>query len=94
MPGIILESSSSASSSSNGSGWTENNNGFVADDEYPAIDFQGYAEKPLSEQLTPIAVVGMGKSNLLHITEIACTDFLNQDADFLEMSHLQLNSGI
>jgi hypothetical protein len=94
MPGIIRESSSSASSSSNGSGWTENNNGYVADHEYPAIDFQGYAEKPLSEQLTPIAVVGMGMSNLQHIIDIACADCPTQDADFLEMSHLLLNSGI
>ncbi|KAH8195328.1 hypothetical protein TruAng_010496 [Truncatella angustata] len=30
------------------------------DHEYPAISFPGYAEKPLDEQLEPIAVVGMG----------------------------------
>ncbi|KAF7524694.1 hypothetical protein G7054_g11326 [Neopestalotiopsis clavispora] len=30
------------------------------DHEYPAASFPGYAEKPLDEQLEPIAVVGMG----------------------------------
>ncbi|KAI0886565.1 KR domain-containing protein [Annulohypoxylon maeteangense] len=29
-------------------------------DEYPALSFPGYAEKPLDEQLEPIAVIGMG----------------------------------
>jgi len=28
--------------------------------EYPAATFPGYAEKPLYEQLEPLAVVGMG----------------------------------
>ncbi|PCG91451.1 Acyl transferase/acyl hydrolase/lysophospholipase [Penicillium occitanis (nom. inval.)] len=32
----------------------------IDDAEYPALSFPGYAEKPLSEQLEPIAVVGMG----------------------------------
>ncbi|OKL57953.1 hypothetical protein UA08_06759 [Talaromyces atroroseus] len=32
----------------------------IEDSEYPALQFPGYAEKPLSEQLEPIAVVGMG----------------------------------
>ncbi|MCJ1261266.1 hypothetical protein MMC22_001130 [Lobaria immixta] len=32
----------------------------VEDFEYPAMSFAGYSEKPLSEQLEPIAVVGMG----------------------------------
>ncbi|KAK8062454.1 hypothetical protein PG997_014551 [Apiospora hydei] len=31
-----------------------------SDDDYPALSFPGYAEKPLDEQLEPIAVVGMG----------------------------------
>jgi hypothetical protein len=31
-------------------------------DEYPAISFPGYAEKPIKDQLEPIAVIGMGKS--------------------------------
>lgn len=32
----------------------------VEDSDYPAISFDGYSEKPLSQQLEPIAVVGMG----------------------------------
>lgn len=45
---------SSDSSSSHGSQIIEN-------DDYPALSFPGYTEKPLNEQLEPIAVVGMGK---------------------------------
>ena len=33
----------------------------IGNDEYPALSFPGYAEKPLTEQLEPIAVIGMGK---------------------------------
>ncbi|KAH8704702.1 putative polyketide synthase [Talaromyces proteolyticus] len=36
------------------------NGSVIEDSEYPALQFPGYAEKPLSEQLEPIAVVGMG----------------------------------
>ncbi|KAI1734298.1 KR domain-containing protein [Xylaria scruposa] len=32
----------------------------ISEHEYPARSFPGYAEKPLEEQLEPIAVVGMG----------------------------------
>lgn len=32
----------------------------VDNDDYPALAFPGYTEKPLTEQLEPIAVVGMG----------------------------------
>lgn len=32
--------------------------------EYPAVNFPGYAEKPLDEQLEPLAVVGMGVYNM------------------------------
>jgi len=32
----------------------------INNDNYPALSFPGYAEKPLAEQLEPIAVVGMG----------------------------------
>jgi hypothetical protein len=96
MPAIVRQASSAASSS-NGSGWTEgNNDAYVADHEYPAIDFQGYAEKPLSEQLTPIAVVGMGMLKYLRhkiCSMLQYSNCLKQDADFLEMSHLPLNSG-
>lgn len=34
--------------------------GLLKDHEYPALSVPGYSEKPLSEQLEPIAVVGMG----------------------------------
>ncbi len=34
----------------------------VDDHAYAANSFPGYAEKPLSEQLEPIAVVGIGRS--------------------------------
>ena len=37
----------------------------VHDADYPAASFPGYAEKPLSEQLEPIAVVGMGNYNTI-----------------------------
>jgi len=60
MPGIVRQYTPSTSSESYGSAASEENVGFVADHDYPALEFQGYAEKPLSEQLTPIAVIGMG----------------------------------
>lgn len=62
MPGIIKETawsspSESASSSDNEAWGTETSfNGH----EYPAASFPGYNEKPLAEQLEPIAVCGMG----------------------------------
>lgn len=33
----------------------------MEDSQYPALSFNDYSEKPLSEQLEAIAVVGMGK---------------------------------
>jgi hypothetical protein len=59
MPGIII-SSSSSSSSFEGSlpGLT------ASQEDYAATSFPGYAEKPLDEQLEPIAVVGMGEPQL------------------------------
>lgn len=33
----------------------------IDSNDYPALPFPGYTEKPLNEQLEPIAVVGMGK---------------------------------
>ena len=33
----------------------------IDNDNYPALSFPGYTEKPLDEQLEPIAVVGMGE---------------------------------
>ncbi|KAL8921987.1 MAG: hypothetical protein Q9208_005441 [Pyrenodesmia sp. 3 TL-2023] len=62
MPGIIKETawsspSDSASSSDNEAWGTETSfNGH----EYVAASFAGYNEKPLAEQLEPIAVCGMG----------------------------------
>ncbi len=62
MPSLIRDYRSWGSSedSFNDSGKT--GNAQVIDDiEYPALSFPGYSEKPLGEQLEPIAVVGMGK---------------------------------
>lgn len=62
MPGILKETawsspSESASSSDNEAWGTETSfNG----NEYAAASFPGYNEKPLAEQLEPIAVCGMG----------------------------------
>lgn len=62
MPGLTLDRSSSASSASTPL-TTPDDERIVNDLDYAAISFPGYAEKPLSEQLEPIAVVGMGKSS-------------------------------
>jgi len=35
----------------------------ISDAKYAAASFLNYSEKPLSEQLEPIAVVGMGKTS-------------------------------
>jgi hypothetical protein len=65
MPGILKEthwssSSKSLSSSENGiSGGTEPS---YKDSQYAAVSYPGYSEKPLTEQLEPIAVCGMGTS--------------------------------
>lgn len=60
---FIRDTSSRSSSSSDGQRRSlAGPNQIVDDDEYPAVSFPGYAEKPLSEQLEPIAVVGMGQS--------------------------------
>ncbi len=52
-----------AGSSSDDSSVEESTHGLqiIEDDVYPALSFPGYTEKPLTEQLEPIAVVGMGK---------------------------------
>ncbi|EEP76517.1 hypothetical protein UREG_01366 [Uncinocarpus reesii 1704] len=57
MPFLRNRLSSSSQSSQDGHISTPS---AVSDYEYPAISMPGYAEKPLSEQLEPIAVVGMG----------------------------------
>ena len=65
MPGLLKESFSSSSSDSgffteNGvSGSTESS---YKDGRYAAASYPGYSEKPLTEQLEPIAVCGMGMS--------------------------------
>ncbi|KAL9047183.1 MAG: hypothetical protein Q9214_000184, partial [Letrouitia sp. 1 TL-2023] len=58
---FIRDTSSRSSSSSDGQRRSLSGpNQIVDDDEYPAVSFPGYAEKPLSEQLEPVAIVGMG----------------------------------
>jgi len=61
MPGLLRAASPSLSSDGNDNqaGWTPP----TSDDgrHYPATSFPGYSEKPLNEQLEPIAVVGMGE---------------------------------
>lgn len=47
MPGLVFKSKSHET--------------VIDDAAYPAVSFPDYAEAPLSEQLEPIAVVGMGK---------------------------------
>ena len=60
MPGLIINQSASQSSSEAHDGASTPSSLTIDDIEYPAVTFPGYAEKPLSEQLEPIAVVGMG----------------------------------
>lgn len=61
MPGLLRAASTSSSSGDNDNppGWTPP----TSDDggHYLAASFPGYSEKPLNEQLEPIAVVGMGE---------------------------------
>ncbi|KAH6603957.1 polyketide synthase [Trichoderma cornu-damae] len=64
MPAILRNSSPSSQSSFDGLHNTDTNPSSAVssagDEEYAAASFPGYAEKPLDEQLEPIAVVGMG----------------------------------
>jgi hypothetical protein len=55
MPASTRHQSSSGSSEDSSSQFR-----FSEDSEYPALSFADYSEKPISEQLEPIAVVGMG----------------------------------
>ncbi|KAI1842798.1 hypothetical protein JX266_010974 [Neoarthrinium moseri] len=58
MPGLIVQSrTSSEGPHASRQGSSRNS---VIEDDYPAATFPGYAEKPLDEQLEPIAVIGMG----------------------------------
>ncbi|RDW80312.1 lovastatin diketide synthase LovF [Coleophoma cylindrospora] len=59
MPFLTPSSSSIVSIPSEGSDSSMENT-IIDDKGYVALDFDGYTEKPLSEQLEPIAVVGMG----------------------------------
>jgi len=69
MPGLIRQSYSSSSSSddsfNNDDSSSISSTGVHDDLSYPALSVPGYGEKPLSEQLEPIAVVGMGEYLLL-----------------------------
>ncbi|KAI0442997.1 KR domain-containing protein [Xylaria telfairii] len=62
MPGVLKTAGSSSPSSSSSSGDNLGYHGLGSHirDAYPATSFPGYSEKPLDEQLEPIAVVGMG----------------------------------
>ncbi|KAK0616599.1 KR domain-containing protein [Immersiella caudata] len=59
MPGLLKLTSSGATSSQDSGSDLGHEDGPLVD-EYPAASFPDYSEKPLSEQLEPIAVVGMG----------------------------------
>jgi hypothetical protein len=61
MPSLIIDSEPSGESSYEGSPRPSRNS--VLEDDYRASYFPGYAEKPLEEQLEPVAVIGMGESN-------------------------------
>lgn len=69
MPALIREERASGSSD-DGPGDSDAIHVRVVEDfEYPALSFSDYSEKPLSEQLEPIAVVGMGMLNIRVISE-------------------------
>lgn len=60
MPAIIVKERSSSMSENSPCEKYDSPFQVMDDGEYPAVNFPGYSEKPLSEQLEPIAVVGMG----------------------------------
>lgn len=63
MPAVVRNASPSSESSFDGlrnSTSPSSAASSAGDDEYAAASFPDYAEKPLDEQLEPIAVVGMG----------------------------------
>ncbi len=60
MPWIDRNEAGSSSDQSSISSWACGSE-IVDNDNYPALSFPDYAEKPLTEQLEPIAVIGMGK---------------------------------
>jgi hypothetical protein len=68
MPGLLKKnpySSSSESDSSTDNEVSGSNEPYYKDGEYTAASYPGYNEKPLKEQLEPIAVCGMGMSSWL-----------------------------
>ncbi|KAL2831374.1 KR domain-containing protein [Aspergillus cavernicola] len=63
MPGLLRVSRSSSSSASEDGNSTAGSTPPPASEDgaqYPAVSFQGYPEKPLNEQIEPIAIIGMG----------------------------------
>ncbi|KAH7319610.1 putative polyketide synthase [Stachybotrys elegans] len=60
MPGLLLRTSRSSSQHSEESRRSSSESASSVYGDYPAASFPGYAEKPLDEQLEPIAVCGMG----------------------------------
>jgi hypothetical protein len=75
MPGLLKLTSSGATSSQDSSSDLGHEDGPIVDD-YPAASFPGYSEKPLSENLEPIAVIGMGES---------CCFFRGRNERFVEV---------
>ena len=75
MPGLIRQSYSSSSSSdgsySNDDSSSISSTGLHDDLSYPALSVPDYGEKPLSEQLEPIAVVGMGEYIIKSLKEFS-----------------------
>lgn len=49
----------------------------IENGDYPALSFPGYHEKPLTEQLEPIAVVGMGEIEyFFHVTVLLADQYI------------------
>lgn len=90
----FLKDSSSTGSSVDGLQKTSGRYETVLEDfEYPALSFPSYAEKPLSEQLEPIAVVGMGKFIHYQMQKWNCQADHTQVAACLAMSLVPPSSG-
>lgn len=58
MPGILVDSDLAA----HHDGGSTSSRSSILQDDYPTFSIPGYTEKPLEDQLEPIAVVGMGES--------------------------------
>lgn len=74
MPALVKEWQSLASSEGSIDSSHDSHSGVMENFEYPALSFPGYSEKPLSEQLEPLAVVGLGMLNSVVYT--ACVNSL------------------